>query len=70
MAEFEENLKRDDDEIRELRAKLRNYEDMAEEYQTQAKRANQVRLEYHSRICYASFVGRFGIIQSVYQPIC
>ena len=41
LAEFEENLKRDDDEIRELRVKLRNYEDMTEGYQTQAKRANQ-----------------------------
>ena len=45
LAEFEEKLQRDDDEIRELRSKLKNYEDMAEEYQAQAKRANQVRFE-------------------------
>ena len=43
LAEFEDKLRRDDDEIRELRSKLKNYEDMADEYQTQAKRANQVR---------------------------
>ena len=44
LAEFEEKLQKDDDEIRELRTKLRSYEEMAEEYQSQAKRANQVRV--------------------------
>lgn len=41
LHEWEEKLRHDDDEIRDLRSKLKNYEDMVEEYQSQAKRANQ-----------------------------
>ena len=43
LDEFEEKLRGGDDVIRELRTKLKDYEEMADQYQTQAKRANQVR---------------------------